>query len=180
VYQNNQIDKYDIIGFAAMTIDHVYGPNDSAIQGTSAQDYVCTRSVPNNRTIGAGHYAWDQLASLLNGGPCQLPPTLPVDSAHNVSIGGLTPADYTYDGSGITLAKPIQERSNVAFTLHNDAKPGICGDVTLHDNSAVCLVAYWQGDTITGDYTQPKDNITVIRLCDPTLGNCLDQRHGLP
>jgi hypothetical protein len=42
------------------------------------------------------------------------------------------------------------------------------------------VVVHWMGSTLTGDYSQPQDNITVIRLCDPTLGNCLDQRHGAP
>jgi hypothetical protein len=35
------------------------------------------------------------------------------------------------------------------------------------------------GSTLTGDYTQPKDNITVIQLCDESLSNCLDQRHSV-
>jgi hypothetical protein len=105
---------------------------------------------------------------------------LPADSVTSVNITGFTASDYTADGGSIVLKKPIPERTSVAWRLHNDAKPGICGDVLLHDNSAVCLVAYWQGDTITGDYSPSKDKITVIRLCDQALGNCLDQRHGIP
>jgi hypothetical protein len=36
------------------------------------------------------------------------------------------------------------------------------------------------GSTLTGDYSQPQDNITVVRLCDYTLGNCLDQNPHHP
>jgi Flp pilus assembly protein TadG len=185
IYNNGQLDKYDIIGFAAMTIDHVYGPNDAAVQGTPADDFPCTGKVPNNQTIPGSptgtFYSWIDLAGRINGGPCKSPTTLPVDSVTTVNLEGLnSPTDYTFDTNGITLKTTLVSGKNVAFTLHNDAEPGICGDLTLRNNSAVCLVAFWQGDTITGDYSQPKDNITVIRLCDETLGNCLDQRHGLP
>jgi hypothetical protein len=186
VYNNGQIDKYDIIGFAAMTIDHVYGPNDPDIAGTPAQDYDCTKSVPNNQTVPGSpagvFYSWSDLAGLLNGGPCQLPPSPPPDSVNSVSLQGLTsPADYTYDTDGVTLKTDLGSRANVSFSLHEDAVLGQCGDVTLHDNSAVCVITTYRGSTLTGDYpTDRQDAITVVRLCDLSLGNCLDQRHAAP
>jgi len=33
----------------------------------------------------------------------------------------------------------------------------------------------WQGSTLTNDYQPNKDNITVVRLCDPVYATCLDQ-----
>ena len=99
-----------------MTIQHVYGSTDPQVQGTPAQDYVCTGKVKNNTTIPPGVYSWFDLAALLSGGPCQLPPSLPVDKVNSVSLQGLnTPADYTYDTNGVTLTTPLAEQSNVNF-----------------------------------------------------------------
>ncbi len=178
IYKQGNIDKYDIIGFGAMTIQHVYGATDPQVQGTPAQDYVCTGKVKNNTTIAAGVYPWSDLAALLTGGPCQLPPSLPVDKVNNVSLQGLTtPADYTYDTNGVTLTTPLTEQKNVSFSLHMNATFGVCGDTTLHDRSAVCVITTWQGSTLDSDFPPGTDNNTVVRLCDLAYaGSCLDQR----
>jgi Flp pilus assembly protein TadG len=173
IYKSGDLDKYDVIGFAALKIVDVLDVNDAA--GTPAHDYDCTGNVPNNGSIPAGTYSWLQLAALINGGPCSLPPSVPVDSVNSVALEGLgTPADYTYDTTGVTLNTALGSKKNVTFSLHVDAKPGPCGAIPS-DNSAVCVITEWHGDTVTGDYDQNKDNITVIRLCDLAYDTCLDQ-----
>ncbi len=178
IYKQGNIDKYDIIGFGSMTIEHVYGSTDPQVQGTPAQDYVCTGKVKNNTTIPAGVYSWFDLAALLTGGPCQLPPSLPVDTVNSVGLQGLnTPVDYTYDTNGVTLTTPLTEQKNVNFSLHMNATFGACGDTTLHDKSAVCVITTWQGSTLDADFPPGTDNNTVVRLCDLAYaGSCLDQR----
>jgi Flp pilus assembly protein TadG len=177
IYKQGNIDKYDIIGFGAMTILHVYGATDPQVQGTPAQDYTCTGKVKNNMTILPGVYSWSGLAAFLVGGPCQLPPSLPADSVNSVTLQGLnTPADYTYDTNGVTLTTALTEQKNVDFSLHMNAQPGVCGDITLHDRSAVCVITSWQGSTLDADFPPGTDNNTIIRLCDLAYaGSCLDQ-----
>jgi len=178
IYQQGNIDKYDIVGFGSMTIQHVYGSTDPQVQGTPAQDYVCNGKVKNNTTILPGVYSWNDLAALLTGGPCQLPPSLPADKVNSVTLQGLnTPADYTYDTNGVTLTTPLPQQSNVNFSLHMNATFGACGDTTLHDRSAVCVITTWQGSTLDSDFPPGTDNNTVVRLCDLAYaGSCLDQR----
>jgi Flp pilus assembly protein TadG len=176
IYQSNKIDKYDVIGFAALKILNVLRRNDAS--GTPAQNYTCTSKVKNNTTIPASAtpYTWDQLGAYLTP-PCGLPAAFTVDSVTSVSLQGLsTPADYSYDTNGVTLKTPLTERKDVSFTLHMNEKPGPCGPVP-NDNSAMCVITEWHGSTLTGDYDQNLDNVTVIRLCDLAYPNsCLDTR----
>jgi Flp pilus assembly protein TadG len=177
VYKQGNIDKYDIIGFGAMTILHVYGSTDPQVQGTPAQNYDCSGKVKNNTTIPPGTYTWFDLANSISGGPCKLPPSLPVDTVNSVTLQGLTsPPDYTYDTNGVTLTTALASQKNVDFSLHMNATVGVCGQPPSN-NSAVCVITSWQGSTLTGDYQPNKDNITVVRLCDLAYTNsCLDQR----
>jgi Flp pilus assembly protein TadG len=177
IYKQGNIDKYDIIGFGSMTILHVYGSTDPQVAGTPAQDYACTGKVKNNTTIQPGTYTWFDLAARLVGGPCQLPPSLPVDSVNSVTLQGLnTPANYTYDTNGVTLTSPLTEQKDVAFSLHMNEKTGACGPKPSN-NSAVCVIASWQGSTLDSDFPPGTDKNTIIRLCDMAYaGSCLDQR----
>ncbi len=176
IYQSNNIQKYDVIGFASLTIENVYRASDPAVAGEPAADYSCRGSVKNNTTIPASplEYSWFDIAGRINGGPCDLPPSLPVDSVTSVSLGGLSqPGDYVATTSGVTLKKDLVEGKNVQFTLHNDAQVGLCGPAP-QDNSAVCVVTTWNGSTLTEYPPQDLDNIRVVRLCDLPLHSCLD------
>jgi hypothetical protein len=97
---------------------------------------------------------------------------------NSVSLEGLTQGpDYTYDTTGVTTTKQIADGADVTFSLHTNAVYGACGDVTLHDRSAVCIITTWQGSTLTNDYPSDKrDNITILRLCELAYNTCLDQR----
>ena len=171
IYQSNRIDKYDVVGFAALKIVNVFRRNDVA--GTPAQTDTCSKNNTNS-AVPAGTYDWMAFAAAI---ACpKPPPSVPVDAITAVSISSLQPADYTYDTTGITLTKDLPRSSNVSFTWHFDAKPGQCGPVP-NDNSAMCVITEWHGSTLTGDYDQSLDNVTVIRLCDLAYTNsCLDQR----
>jgi Flp pilus assembly protein TadG len=171
IYRNGQIDKYDIIGFAAMTILHVYGASDPGIGGSPALDYTCSGKNAN-AAVSPGVYTWSQFSSRFTG--CQTPPAV-VDSVTNISIPNLnSPADYTFDTTGITLTKQIPKQTTVAFKLHTNATPGACGPVPSN-SSAVCIVTSWQGSTLSDDYQPSQDNVTVVRLCDLTYNTCLDR-----
>ena len=174
VYQNGNIDKYDIVGFAAMQIDAVYGASDPEVEGTPPDDATCSSKVKNNTTIGVGTYPWATFGALMTPG-CRVPAR--IDSVTSAAIQGFeTPADFTYDVNGITVKRAIPGQTNVHYVLHADAIPGPCG-TTPSNNSAVCIITTWRGSTLTGDYpAEDLDNITVLWLCDLAVGTCLDQR----
>ncbi len=84
------------------------------------------------------------------------------------------------------LDGPAPQPSQVLITIPvTTTTYGPCGPVppgaTGNGNSSTrCVIVEWKGSTVTDDYPQDKlDNIRVIRLCDPTLRNCLDQRPNL-
>jgi Flp pilus assembly protein TadG len=172
IYQSNRIDKYDVIGFAALKIVDVLRVNDAS--GPPAQQDTCSKN-NTNAVVPAGTYDWIAFAAAV--GCPKPPPSVPVDSVSAVNVGPLVNgADYTFDTSGITLTEDVPGGSNVSFTWHFDAKPGPCGPAPA-DNSAMCVITEWHGSTLTGDYDQSEDNITVVRLCDLAYNTCLDRNH---
>lgn len=166
-----KIEKYDVIGFAALRIIDVLTSQQA--QGTPAQDDTCSKN-STNALILRGTYPWTDFASAIN---CSKPPpTSPVDAVTNVTVDGLVVGtDYTYDTTGITLNVDIPRHSNVSFAWHMNATPGPCGPAP-NDNSAKCVITQYLGSTVTGDYPSDQlDNIRVVRLCDLAEGTCLDQ-----
>jgi hypothetical protein len=166
-----KIEKYDVIGFAALRIIEVLTSQQA--QGDPPKDDTCSKN-NTNAIIPAGTYPWTNFASAI--GCSKPPPTSPVDAVTNVAVDGLVQGTgYTYDTSGITLNVPIPRRSNVSFQWHMNATDGPCGPPP-HDNSAKCVITQWLGSTLTGDYPADQlDNIRVVRLCDLAQGTCLDQ-----
>jgi Flp pilus assembly protein TadG len=166
IWANNTIDKYDIIGFAALTIVDVINPQQAG--GQAAQDATC--SGKPNADVAAGSYDWVALGTLLCS-PNKVPPSVPVDAISAVNVpGGTNPTT-----SGITLGTPLLKNTQASFHWHFDATYGPCGAPPPNNNSAKCVITSWQGSTLTGDYQGPIDNIRVVRLCDRTYGTCLDQ-----
>lgn len=166
-----KIEKYDVIGFAALRIIDVLRSQDA--QGSPPKDDTCAKNNTNSN-IPAGTYSWTAFAAAI--GCPKPPPTSPVDAVTNVSVDGLVNGTgYTYDTSGITLNVIVPRRSNVSFDWHMNATPGPCGPAP-NDSSAKCVITQWLGSTVTGDYpTDQLDNIRVVRLCDLAQGTCLDQ-----
>jgi Flp pilus assembly protein TadG len=172
-----KIDKYDVIGFAALRIIDVFRSQQA--EGDPARDYSCDGKVKNNKTIpgtpAGTFYSWTDLAGRISGGPCQLPPSTP-DRVVSVTLDSFVEGtDYTYTTSGVTLFKTLVEQTPVNFVLHMNPTPGPCGP-DPKDQSAKCVITQWLGSTLTGDYpTDQLDNIRVVRLCDLAQGTCLDQ-----
>jgi Flp pilus assembly protein TadG len=166
VMHNDTIDKYDIIGFAALTIVDVINPQQAG--GQAAQDATC--SGKPNADVAAGFYDWVALGTLLCS-PNKVPPSVPVDAISAVNVpGGINPTT-----SGITLSTPLLKNTQASFTWHFDATYGPCGPPPPSNNSAKCVITSWQGSTLTDDYQGSIDNIRVVRLCDRSYGTCLDQ-----
>jgi Flp pilus assembly protein TadG len=173
VYQSGNIDKYDVIGFAALKIVGVYTPQQA--QGTPAVDETCSKS-NTSTVIPSGTYTWNSFGTAIGCPANKLPTTLPVDSISDLTVDGLVDGTgYTYDNSGITLNAPVPSHSNVSFTWHMDATYGPCGPPPPGNNSARCVVTQWLGSTLTGDYQSDPDNLRIVRLCSLPEGTCLDQ-----
>ena len=166
-----KIDKYDVIGFAALKIIDVLRSQQA--QGNPPQDDTCSKN-NTNTDISAGTYTWTNFALAI--GCSKPPPTSPVDAVTNVTVDGLVQGTgYTYNTSGITLNAIVPRHSNVSFDWHMNATPGPCGPAP-GDSSAKCVITQWLGSTLTGDYPSDHlDNIRVVRLCDLAQGTCLDQ-----
>jgi hypothetical protein len=174
-----KIEKYDVIGFAAIKIIDVLRSQQA--QGDPAKDYTCDAKVKNNTSIpgtpGGTFYSWIDLGARTTGS-CQTPPSLPVDSVTSVSLDNgsfVEGVDFTKDTSGVTLFKTLVAQASVKFVLHMNPTPGPCGPAPS-DNSAKCVITQWLGSTLTGDYPSDHlDNVRVVRLCDLAEGTCLDQ-----
>ena len=157
-----------------MKIVTVYNANDPLAVGSPPTDYNCNAKARQN--IPAGTYSWAQLAALTNGGTCSVPPGNP-DSITNLKLDNLsTPGQYTATTAGVVLNVTLPRQAVVQWTLHTNGTAGPCGIAPPADNSAICVVLEYHGSTLTGDYPDPQNNGTVVRLCDLNLGNCLDQQ----
>ena len=175
IWANNTIDKYDIIGFAALTIVDVINPQQAA--GTGGGTDTCSGKTGNkvSDTILPGTYTWIDFGSKVCAAS-KLPPSVPVDAITNVNVAGLQQGTgYTFDTTGITLNAPVPPQSNASFTWTINPTFGPCGPPPPNNNSAKCVITNWQGSTLTGDYQGSIDNIRVVRLCDLTYATCLDQ-----
>jgi Flp pilus assembly protein TadG len=186
IYQSNRIDKYDVIGFAALKIIDVLRRNDVA--GTPEQNGTCVtkNNNPVSWTSVGQTLQLDSISSASSSWQ-DCPPTTPADAITNVVVTkAKNPdppcctlgVDYTYDAGTrtITWIGATPKDTQVSFDWKINAQPGRCGTVP-NDNSAMCVITEWHGSTLTGDYDQNKDNITVVRLCDLAYaGSCLDQR----
>jgi Flp pilus assembly protein TadG len=175
VWANNTIDKYDIIGFAALTIVDVVNPQQAG--STPGATDTCSGKTGNkvSDTILPGTYTWIDFGSKVCSGS-KLPPSVPVDAITNVNVDGLQQGTgYTFDTTGITLNAPVPPQSNVSFTWTINPTYGPCGPPPPNNNSAKCVITSWQGSTLTGDYQGSIDNIRVVRLCDLAYATCLGQ-----
>jgi Flp pilus assembly protein TadG len=180
VYQNDKIDKYDVIGFAAQRIMGVYTPQQS--QGTTTQepftDFTYTNSditFPSGLAAGAivsytwtGHQTTGQQQP--SNGTCTF--------TQNQALAAGTYAWGTFgNGNGcpgnnnvLDAGQPNPVTITVPVTTY-----GPCGPPPPGNNSARCVVTQWLGSTLTGDYQSDPDNLRVVRLCNLDEGTCLDQ-----
>lgn len=174
IYTSSGLDKYDVIGFAAMRVMDVVTPDEATLTPTKTD--TCQGRTGSNVTVPTGTYTWNEFGAYV----CpvsKLPPSLPVDSVTVDQVDGLSqgPNGYTFTNSDITLNAPLQPQSQVSFTWTIDATYGPCGPPPPGNNSAMCVVMQWRGSTLTDDYQESQDNLTVVRLCDLAYRTCLDQ-----
>ena len=74
----------------------------------------------------------------------------------------------------VCTVDPIPKAGETATATVTYTTYGDCGPPPAN-SSAVCVILQWQGSTLTNDYQPNKDNITVVRLCEPVYATCLDQ-----
>ena len=182
VFQSGNIDKYDIIGFASMKIVDVLSVNETqggvgtcATKNNSPVTWTATGQTLNLNTITSGTSGWQ-------GCPGSTPDQITGDpiltKAKNNDPACCTPGvDYTYDGSTRTitwLGTSLPKDTKVTFDWMIDPNNGPCGQIPAN-SSAMCVITQWQSSTLDENYMPGSDNNTVIRLCDPAFGTCLDQ-----
>lgn len=194
VLHSGSILKYDVIGFAAMRIVAVVTPQDAAGTPTTTQQpwssytynkdgITLTATLPSGSVVTytwVGHRTTGQQAQ--SGGTCSF--TTNADKA----VGTYTWQAFGGNGNSCPSSNdvvdqapnPIQITYPVTTTTYGPCGPPPSGANGNGNSSTRCVVLQWMGSTLTSDYSQSKDNITVIRLCDLTLGNCLDQNPNRP
>jgi Putative Flp pilus-assembly TadE/G-like len=184
IFQNSQIHKYDIIGFAFLTIVDVVSVHE-ANGGIGTCE---TR--PNNPVVWTAvdqtldlNTITDQTAGW-TGCPGTIPSSImrppspdfllmPDHPQDPIPVEG---TDYTFDETARTITwhgEPGTE-TQVIFDWYIDPDSGPCG-VIPDNSSAMCIVTTWQGSTLDENFQPGTDKNTIIRLCDFAYGTCLDQ-----
>jgi Flp pilus assembly protein TadG len=181
VYLQGNIDKYDIIGFASLTIIDVVSV-DEAEGGVG--NCETKNSNPISWTTTDQSLDLDTISSTTSGWQ-GCPTSVPADAISNVTLIRAKQNDppcctadvnYTYDESThtITWKNPVPTDTKVSFEWLIDPNNGPCGQIPSN-SSAMCVVTQWQGSTLDEDFPPGTDNNTVVRLCDRGYGTCLDQ-----
>jgi hypothetical protein len=197
VLHSGSILKYDVIGFAALRIGDVLtvaqanASNQTSQEPWPSSNYTYdSTAITLNAPLPSGSmvsYTWS--GHQTNGQQQQSGGTCSFATSTITAAGPHTWVSFPGNGHGAgcptndVLDGPGRQPSAVTIT-YPVTTTGPCGPAPAGggngngNSSARCLIVEWMGSTLTGDYTQPKDNITVIQLCDESLSNCLDQRHS--
>lgn len=183
VYQQGNIDKFDIIGFAALTIVDVVSVNEA--QGGGGVGTCTTKTSDPYKWTTAGQVLdLDDITSASAG--WQGCPPRNVDAISAVTVTKAKSNDkrsccalgvnYTYNAieHTITWNSPLPMDTKVSFNWLIDANKGPCGTLPTN-SSAMCVVTTWNYSTLDPGFPVGTDNNTVIRLCDRDYGTCLDQ-----
>jgi hypothetical protein len=173
-----KIEKFDVIGFAALRIMSVLKWGDAGPTITTTQqpftDFTYTNAgITFGSTLPVGaavDYTWSKVK---NGNTvsdrCQFVTT-------TAFSGTVLWKDFGKTGQCPGNNDVVTGITNIAITVPvTTTTDGPCGP-RPSDNSAKCVITQWLGSTVTGDYpTDQLDNVTVVRLCDLNEGTCLDQ-----
>jgi Flp pilus assembly protein TadG len=181
IYQQGNIDKYDIIGFASLTIVDVVsvseaqgGVGSCTTKNNSPFSWTATGQQLDLNTINDSTNGWQ-------GCPTRVP-----DAITSVTLTKARPSDpacctegvdYEYDTATQTikwLGANVPKDTKISFAWLIDPNNGPCGQLPAN-SSAMCVVTQWQHSTLDSDFPPGTDNNTVIRLCDLAYGTCLDQ-----
>jgi hypothetical protein len=195
VLHSGTILKYDVIGFAALKIDGVYTVQQA--QGTVSttqepwNDYTFDdQGITLTSTLPAGSmgtYVWSGHQTTGQGGAIG-PNTCSFTTGADKPAGPYTWKQFSGNAGGqcpgsneaVDTVSSVTVTYPVTTTTYGPCGPPPPGSSGNGNSSARCVVVEWRGSTLTDDYSQPKDNITVVRLCDYALGNCLDQNPNHP
>jgi putative Flp pilus-assembly TadE/G-like protein len=157
----SQIDKYDIIGFAALQLDQVL-----TVQQAGSTSGSCSAKVsfPNASPIQLD--AFGIAHRCFSSAPEQI-------SSVTVTGKNVTSGMYTYNTATRTITWTGPQRSNVTVSF-NWANTGPCG-TPPNNASARCIVVSWQGYQFGGQGPNGGADFGLesIRLCALDIaGSC--------
>ena len=198
-------DKYDIIGFTSLLVQHVYKGNDVAAIGTPGASDTCSKDLESGAPPfdDDGDVVPNQTVDLVSFGTYG-PACGVFSSASEITTVSVTPnkgsayvqcpvgvttgCHYTYDATTKTItwvatgtqrvgSKERDDDLHISFGWQNQGTPGACG---IHDSdpNAICLVTEWRGFTTGPGPIGNGTNFGVsgIKLCDlEYAAGCPDQ-----
>jgi hypothetical protein len=180
VIQSGTIDKYDIIGFAFLTIVDVIrrdqaqgGEGSCSTKNSNPVQWAAVGQTLNLNTVSDQSSGWQ-------GCPSTIPDditSLTVAKAKNNDPACCTDGvEYDYDPLTriITWNGPVPKDTKITFGWMIDPNNGPCGQLPANA-SAMCVITTYQGSTLDDTFVPGADKNTVIRLCDYAYGTCLDQ-----
>jgi hypothetical protein len=188
----DSIDKFDIIGFAFLTIVDVVSRNEAeggegSCSTTPSGPYTWTTA---GETLdlnairdgsGAGGATWKGCPTRVPDGFTSVPIVTqaksndPACCTYSSTCPPAPGTDYCWDepSGTITWNGAVPTKTKITFTWLIDPNNGPCGPLP-ENSSAHCIVTTWQGSTLDDTFV-PTDKNQVIRLCDYDYGTCLDQ-----
>jgi Flp pilus assembly protein TadG len=189
-----QPNKYAIVGFTSLFIQHVYrGDQSEAIgtpgaQGTCAEDFQpfdANGDISTGQTINLNSFGLYNGQCFSSAPDTIDPATLVIRPLKNnlapyvLCLPGQTSGcNYTYDAGSRTVtwtgssthpngSKESDDDLRISFGWQNTGTEGACGAHTS-DPNAICLVTQWKGFTTTPGTVGvgPDFGVDAIKLCD--------------
>jgi Flp pilus assembly protein TadG len=182
--------QYDIIGFVALRLSHIYSPLEArGTGGTCSKDFQpfdVDGDIATGQTFTLN--AFGSFNSCFTGTPdaigdLKISPKKGLDYTM-CAAGQLTGCDYRYDSSSRTVTwmrastvttgnQEADDDLHVSFTWQNG---GPCGIPPAGTNSGHCLVVDYVDLQVGGSRPgegDPNSNIRAYKLCDPAIaGSC--------
>jgi Flp pilus assembly protein TadG len=199
---DNKPNKYDIVGFTSLLIQHVYRGDQSEAIGTPGAQGTCSNDFEPfdaNGDINTGETINLNSFGLYNGqcfsaAPDTIDPaSLVIRPLKNTlppyvmcAPGQTSGCNYTYSAGAVTWtgsstkpsgSKESDDDLRISFGWQNTGTEGACGTHTS-DPNAVCLVTEWKGFTTTPGTVGvgPDLGVDAIKLCDLGFAvGCPDQ-----
>jgi Flp pilus assembly protein TadG len=189
-------DKYDIVGFTSLYIDHVYKGDDVRAIGTVGASGGCSKDLQSGtpafdadgdvtrlQTIGLDAFGThDPACGGFNSSSVISSLTVsPLKGSDYVQCpaGVTTGCHYTYDPVARSIrwianatkpngTKESDDDLKISFNWQNAGTPGACGSTHTSDPNAICLVTLWKGFTTGPGPVGGGEAFgpSGIRLCD--------------
>ena len=178
-------DKYDIIGFSSLLVEHVYKGNDPSAIGSFGATGTCALTPPN---MGTGYT--QTLTSILSstpntsGCPTSSPPVSGITNVMltygqgagrtTITCGTTGPCLYDAPSGVLTWTGAAQSNAKITFDWAFSNTAGACG-THPSDPNAICLVTVYKGFITSNGTIGGGTNFGAIglRLCDLSIvGSC--------